>query len=207
VGVDSSAPEKNPELPAQGAGARDADGLLVREHPRNALFVVPAIDFGDEALRYVRSCLFVRSIGSKVFSTAGSQPLRGRLQDFFVGDGELSSAVIDGFDALVFCGGEGALTLSLNPDALRLAREARLQRKPIAAWGDALAILANADVVRGARVTGSDSTRRAVERAGGKFSGRQLEVHSGLCTGRDEAVGMRLGRAFADLLHNPQRSS
>jgi putative intracellular protease/amidase len=203
--VEHSAQPRRPDTSAQGQVARDADGLVVRESASNALFVVPAVDFGDEALRYVRSCLFVRAIGSKVVSTAGNAPLRGRLQDFFVGDGDLATASIDGFDALIYCGGEGALALALNPDALRLAREARRQNKPIGAWGHALAILANADVVRGARVTGDEAARSAVLRAGGEFTGRQLELHLGLCTGRDEAVGMRLGRAFAELMHGPHR--
>jgi len=203
--VQHSAKPQPPDPSAPGEVAHDADGLLVRRLAKNALLVVPAVDYGDEALRYVRSCLFVRAIGTKVVSTAGSGMLRGRLQDFFVGDGDLATASIDGFDALLFCGGEGALELALNPDALRLARDARRQNKPIGAWGHALAILAHADVLRGARVTGDDAARSAVARAGGIFTGRQLELHSGLCTGRDEAVGMRLGRAMAELMQGPPR--
>jgi putative intracellular protease/amidase len=203
--VEHSVQPRPHEPAAQGEVARDADGLVVHERPKNALMVVPAVDYGDESLRYVRSCLFVRAIGTKVVSTAGTGMLRGRLQDFFVGDGDLATASIDGFDALLFCGGEGALELALNPDALRLARDARRQNKPIGAWGHALAILAHADVLRGARVTGDDAARGAVLRAGGIFTGRQLELHSGLCTGRDEAVGMRLGRAMAELMQGPQR--
>lgn len=203
--MDSSASERSAPPPDPDGGPRDSDGLLVRERAQNVLLVVPAVDFGDEALRYVRSCLYVRAIGSKVVSTAGNATLRGRLQDFFVGDGELATAGIDTFDALVFCGGEGAQALALNPDALRLAREARRQNKPIGAWGHALWILANAEVLRGVRVTGDDSARDAVERAGGKFSGRQLELDQGLCTGRDDAVGMRLGRALAELVQASRR--
>ena len=198
--MESSGPARSPGESARAEELRDADGLIVHKCAQNVLFVVPAVDFGDEALRYVRSCLFVRSIGSKVVSTSGTAALRGRLQDFFVGDGELGAASIDAFDALFFCGGEGALGLALNPDALRLARDARRQNKLIGAWGHAIAILANADVVRGVRVTGADEIRAAIERAGGKFTARQLESDHGLCTGRDDATGMRLGRAFAELM-------
>ena len=122
-----------PLLGAREDAARDADGLIVRRHPQNVLMVAPRVDFADEALRYVRSCLYVRDIGTRVVSTTDREPLRGRLQDFFVADGTLGEASIDGFDALVFCGGEGALALALDPDALRLARDARRQSKPIAA--------------------------------------------------------------------------
>lgn len=187
-----------PLLGAREDAARDADGLIVRRHPQNVLMVAPRVDFADEALRYVRSCLYVRDIGTRVVSTTDREPLRGRLQDFFVADGTLGEASIDGFDALVFCGGEGALALALDPDALRLARDARRQSKPIAAWGHALAILANADVIRGASVTGVDAVREQALRAGALFSGKQLECGSALLTARDDAVGMRLGRALAD---------
>ena len=73
-------------------------------------------------------------------------------------------------------------------------------KKMIAAWGLATAILANAGVVKGKRVTGLEAVRELVERAGGKFTGRQLEVSKKLVTASDSSVGMRFGRALAEIV-------
>ena len=107
---------------------------------------------------------------------------------------------MDDYSGVIFVGGEGALVLASNPDALRLAREASEQQKLIGAWGQSTAILANAGVVKGKKVTGAREVREAVERAGGKFTGRQLEVRDKLVTASDSAVGMRFGRALAEIV-------
>jgi protease I len=101
---------------------------------------------------------------------------------------------------VIFVGGEGAAKLADNPDALRLAREAAQSRKLLAAWGRSVEILARAGVVKGKRVTGDGQLRALVEKAGGKFSTRQVEVDGQLVTGLDEAAGMRFGKALAAIV-------
>jgi protease I len=104
------------------------------------------------------------------------------------------------YSGLLFAGGEGAARLADDPDAVRLAREAAQAGKLLAAWGHGVEILARAGVLKGIKVTGDPSVREAVQRAGGKYTGRQLEKRGAVVTARDEAVGMRFGKALAEVV-------
>jgi len=178
----------------------DEDGIVIQKHRSCVLVVVPPEEFGDESLRYARSSLHNVHVGTRVVSTTYDREVKGRLQDEFLVDGTLAEASMDGYSGVVFAGGEGAAALADDPDAVRLAVEAARGGKLIGAWGQALAILARAGVVKGARVTGDPSVRDAVKRAGGKFTGRQLEKSGNVVTSRDDAVGMRFGKALAEIV-------
>jgi hypothetical protein len=49
-------------------------------------------------------------------------------------------------------------------------------------------------------VTAHPDVREAVQRAGAKVSGRQLEVDGLLVTASDDSAGMRFGKALAALV-------
>ncbi|HVS12236.1 MAG TPA: DJ-1/PfpI family protein [Planctomycetota bacterium] len=178
----------------------DADGLAVQRYRSMVLVVVPARDFGDECLRYARSSLYNVHIGTWSVSTHHEELIKGRLQDEFMVDGPLAGAAMESYSGVIFAGGEGALELAAKPDALRLAREAAKAGKLIGAWGHAAHVLAAAGIVKGRRLTGHPDSAAAVRAAGGKFTGRQLEVDGMLVTARDDAVGMRFGKALATIV-------
>jgi protease I len=178
----------------------DEDGIVVQKHRSMVLVVVPAQDFGDESLRYARSSLHNVHVGTRVVSTTYDQEVKGRLQDEFLVDGLLADEGMAAYSGLLFAGGEGAARLADDPDAVRLAREAALAGKLLAAWGHGVEILARAGVLKGIKVTGDPSVREAVQRAGGKYTGRQLEKRGAVVTARDEAVGMRFGKALAEVV-------
>ena len=178
----------------------DADGLVVQKYRSTVLVVVPATEFGDECLRYARSSLYNVHVGTWSVSTEASELIKGRHQDEFVVDGPLAGASMESYSGVIFAGGEGVRELLEAPDVLRLAREAMQQKKMIGAWGHATEILARAGVLKGRRVTGDPSVAPAVGRAGGKFSGRQIEVDGTLVTALDDAVGMRFGKALAAIV-------
>lgn len=178
----------------------DADGLVVQKYRSMVLVVVPPRDFGDESLRYARSSLFNVHVGTWSVSTDADALLKGRLQDEFQADATLAGTDMARFSGVLFVGGEGATELFDHPDALRLAREAAQGRKLIGAWGHATGILAKAGILSGRRVTGHPEVRELVRRAGGRFSGRQLEIDGDLVTACDDAVGMRFGKALAEIV-------
>lgn len=183
---------------ASGKGEeKDADGLVVQKYRSMVLVVVPPKDFGEECLRYARSSLFNVHVGTTAVARVDDQLVRGRLQDEFQVDGPLAGASLEGYAGVLFAGGEGALELVSEPDAVRLAREAHQQGKLLAAWGHALAVLAAAGVLRGRRVTCPKDVRSVVERAGARVSTRQVERDGNLVTGLDEAAGMRFGKLLA----------
>ncbi len=178
----------------------DPDGLVVQKYKSVVLVIVPARDFGDECLRHARSSLYNVHVGTRVVSTQTEHVLKGRLQDEFLADGTLAQERMEPYSGLVLAGGEGALELARDPEALRLAREAAQQKKMIGAWGHAVAILAAAGVLKGRRVTAHPAIRETLKRTGCSVSGRQLEIDGALVTAADEAVGMRFGKALARLV-------
>lgn len=183
-----------------GEPETDADGLQVQKYTSLVLVVVPSQDYDEQTLRHARSSLYNVHVGTYSVSTRPDDLIKGRLQDEFMSDGDLAGARIDGYSGVVFVGGEGALELAGNADAQRLAREAAAAGKMIGAWGHATAVLARAGVVRGRRVTGEPEVRAEAERAGAKWTGRQLERDGTLVTASDEAVGMRFGKTLAQIV-------
>lgn len=178
----------------------DEDGIVVQKYRSTVLVVVPPRDFGDESLRYARSSLHNVHVGTRVVSTRYDEEVKGRLQDEFLVDGLLANESMADYSGVLFAGGEGALELVDDADAVRLASEAARSGKLVAAWGHGVAILARAGVLKGRKVTGEPGVEAAVRAAGGKFTGRQLESRGNLVTARDEAVGMRFGKALAALV-------
>lgn len=185
-----------------GAGTSDTDedGLAIQKYEAMVLVVVPPNDYAEQTLRHARSSLANVSVGTRSVSTEPDELIRGRLQDEFMVDERLAGASLDGYAGVIFVGGEGALALADDPDALRLAREAADAGKLIGAWGCSVAIPAKAGVLRKRRVTGAESVRDLVRRGGGKFTGRQLERDKNIVTAQDEAVGIRFGKALAQIV-------
>ena len=178
----------------------DADGLVVQKYRSMVLVVVPAHDFGDECLRYARSSLYNVHVGTRVVSVQADAALRGRLQDEFLAEGTLTEENAETYSGVIFAGGEGALELARNEDALRLARGAARAGKLIGAWGHAVAVLGAAGLLKGRRVTAHPSIREDLRHSGAKVSTRQVEVDGNLVTGIDESSGMRFGRALATIV-------
>jgi putative intracellular protease/amidase len=179
---------------------KDEDGLAIQKYEALVLVVVPPTDFAEQTLRHARSSLANVSIGTRSVSTEREEMIRGRLQDEFLVDDSIAGTSLDEYAGVIFVGGQGALELADNPDAQRLAREAADAGKLIGAWGCSVAILAKAGVLRRRRVTGASQVKDLVRQAGGKFTGCQLERDKNLITALDEAVGIRFGKALAQVV-------
>lgn len=194
----AEAPEKPEE--SQVDENVDEDGIQIQTYRSRVLLVVPATDFAEETMRYVRSCLYNVHVGTYCVSTETEEEIKGRLQDEFLVDGPITGASLEEFTGVVFVGGEGALDLADNPDAQRLAREALAAGKLLGAFGHAMAVLAQSGAVRGKKVTAPPFLADKIKAAGGKWTGRELEPRDNLVTARDDAVGMRFGRALAQVV-------
>ncbi|MAF67363.1 MAG: hypothetical protein CMJ84_17115 [Planctomycetes bacterium] len=175
----------------------DADGLAIQEHRSTVLIVVPNEDFDDQTLRHVRSSLKNVHVGTRAVSTRTDATVSGRLQDEFQVDGEVHSVSLEEHVGVVFVGCERDTAFLSDPDVLRLATEAASTGKLIGAWGLATLVLARAGILRKRRVTGAAAVAEEVERAGGRYEGRQIVVDDHLVTGIDESSGLRLGKALA----------
>lgn len=183
-----------------GEPEKDADGLVVQKHTSTVLVVVPEKSYGEQTLRHARSSLHNVHVGTWSVSTNAKDLIPGRLQDEFMVDGDIAEASMEPYSGVLFVGGEGSADLARNEHALRLAREAAAADKMIGAWDHAVAILANAGILKGKRVTGAEGVAELVRQAGGKFTGRQLERDGVLVTAADEAVGIRFGKTLAQIV-------
>lgn len=178
----------------------DEHGLVVHKYVSTVLVVVPPSGYGETTLRYARSALFNVHVGSRVVSSEDGAFLRGELQDEFQVDGSLVAESMTPYSGLILCGGAGSAWLAEQVDVLRLAREAKDQDKLIGAWGLAVGALAKAGVVRKKRVTGDHALRAALEAAGARFTGTQVERDGKLITGLDDASGFRFGKALVQVV-------
>ena len=177
----------------------DEDGLVIQTYLSRVLVVVPAKGFGEQAMRFARSSLAAVRVGTLSVSREYDEMVVGRLQDEFLVDEKLEGQRMEDYSGILICGGEGA-ELADDPDVRRLLTEANASKKLIASYGNGLAALASAGVVRGKRVTGTPETQDAAKRAGGKYTGRQIEESGHVVTSLDESAGMRFGKALASVV-------
>ncbi len=96
-----------------------------------------------------------------------------------------SDAKADEYDALVLPGGvQNGDQMRLDQEAVRFTREFFEQHKPVAAICHGGWILADADVLRGRRVTSYPSLRTDLVNAGATWVDEEVVVDQGLVTSR-----------------------
>ena len=180
---------------------KDEHGLVVQKYEAMVLVVLPEEGFGEQTLRYARSCLFNVHVGAQQASIDDSKMINGALQDELQPDVKLDSSLsVDDFAGVIFAGGPGARTLESNADAQRLAKQALEAGKLVAAWGESVAILAAAGVLKGRKVTGHADLEQSLRAGGARYTGNQVETDGTLVTARDESAGMRFGRALVQVV-------
>lgn len=178
----------------------DEHGLVIHKHLSTVLVVVPTRDYDETTLRYARSALYNVHVHTYSVSTDDSGLLKGHLQDEFQVDGRLEGLFMDDYSGILFCGGPGAAELADNADCHRLARDADAQGKLVAAWGEAVAVLGRAGIVRKRKVTGDPALREMLEKAGARYTRAQVVVDGTLVTGLDDASGFRFGKALVQVV-------
>lgn len=94
---------------------------------------------------------------------------------------------IAGYEAIIIPGGYSPDLMRRDKDMVRLVRQADEQGKVVAAICHAGWMLAEADIVRGRRVTSFFSVRRDVENAGARWEDREVVVEGNLVTSRQPA--------------------
>lgn len=102
--------------------------------------------------------------------------------------------------AVVFVGGGGAKLLYDDPEAHRIAREARELRIPLGAICLAPVILARAGVLRGVRATvaGTEAATLTANRA--IYTGPGVTVDDGIVTANCPKSSSRFGHELADVV-------
>jgi len=178
----------------------DEDGLVVQKYHSVVLVVVPPQGYDEQTLRYARSSLYNVKVGTWSVSSVVDEMIKGRLQDEFMVDGPLAESDMADYSGILIVGTDGRCMLADDAHVLGLVRDAAAQDKLIGAWGNGLEVLVRAGVVRGKRVTGARELESAARAAGARYTGREFEVDGNVATARDASVGMRFGRALAEIV-------
>jgi len=138
------------------------------------LIVVPPQAFQDQELYETKRALELAGVPVQVASTRLTS-LTGMLGGTANADLLLNQAKISDYGAVVFIGGPGVVEYFTSATALSLARQAADQKKVVAAIGTAPTILANAGILKGARVTGYLPEQARIVQGGATYTGNPVE--------------------------------
>src|SRR5690625_4162107 len=100
-------------------------------------------------------------------------------------DVKAADAKADDYDAVIVPGGFAPDRMRINPDLVRLVREANEQNKVVAAICHAGWVLASADVVRGKTVTCTPNIKDDMVNAGAEYVDEEVVVDGNLITSRN----------------------
>lgn len=178
----------------------DEHGLVIHTYESTVLVVVPPRAYAETTMRYARSALYNVHVGTWVVSTDDGDLIHGELQDELQPDGRLQDARMDDYAGILLCGGPGADDLAQNADVLRLTEQAFAQDKLVAAWGQAVGVLADCAAIKGRKLTGDRAAKARLAAAGARYTGTQLQVDGKLVTALDDAAGFRFGKALVQVV-------
>lgn len=178
----------------------DEHGLVIQKYISTVLLIVPQSGYSEETLRYARSSLYNVHVGTWSVSTESSEMILGRLQDEFLVDGALEDVNIDDYSGVLLVSGDGCEALASDERVLKLVRAASERNLMLGAWGNSVLILAKAGVLKGQKVTGDPSLEAEIRSAGGKYLQRELVTSGKMVTARDDAVGLRFGKALVQVV-------
>lgn len=114
----------------------------------------------------------------------------------------VKDAKIYEYDAVVFAGGKGALTLAAEKDVITLVKNANDRHKIIGAICLAPLILANAGILKGKKATVFETrdTLRAFEKEGVKYTKEEVVVDGRIITSDGPSSSRKFGRTIAKML-------
>jgi protease I len=181
-----------------GEGKEDTEK---KEGPKTkkAVLIVGRENFRDEELFETRRVLAAAGVQTFVASTKMGA-VRGMLGGVAEATIPVNELKVDDYDAVIFIGGAGALEYFENRAAWNIARDAAQKRKIVGAICIAPAILANAGILKGVRVTGFPTERDRLINAGAFYTGVPVERDGLIITGDGPLASVMFGRAIAEAL-------
>lgn len=100
------------------------------------------------------------------------------------------------YDAVIFVGGPGSHDYFNDPEAHRIAKETLVSNKILAAICSAVGILANADVLKGKKVTSFPAEADLIKSKGGIHTGTGLEQDGNIITANGPQSAKIFGEAI-----------
>ena len=160
---------------------------------KKVLFIIPNKSFRDEEFLEPRRILE----SNKVKTSIASKSLdfcSGMLGAKVTPNLTLDKIIINDYDAIIFVGGSGSNIYWNDKLALSIAKESYLKGKIVGSICLASGTLANAGLFKGKKATGWEDTKELIEKNGGLYTGKDIEVDGRLIS----AVGPKAARIFGE---------
>jgi len=168
---------------------------------KSVVMVIGERNFRDE--EYLRPKEALQKAGHQVITASTTMTKSvGTLGLIVQPDLLLENIEIDKLDALIFVGGSGAKQYFNDPRAQKLASEAMQKGKIYGAICVAPAILANAGLLKGKRVTSFSSVVDAIKENGALYTGEDVVVDGRLVTAKGPEAAKKFGEAIVDMLRD-----
>ena len=166
---------------------------------KKALLIIAPQNFRDEELFETKAELEDEGVETTIASrqTGTVSGSRGGKAEAVL---SIDSAKVSDFDAVVFIGGTGASEYFNDGTAQRLAKDAVLQNKVLAAICIAPSILANAGLLQGKNATAFDSESENLKAKGANYTGESVTVDGKIVTANGPNAARQFGEEIANAL-------
>jgi len=186
-----------------GYPASRVTGTPAQEVPRpvakKAVIITPQRDFQDEELFQTKFNLEAASVEVLVASSRSGRII-GTAGTVGQADLGLADVNVEQFDAVVFIGGAGVGTFASNARVQEIAKQAVTLKKIVAASGTGPLILANAGLLKSARVTGMATQQTLLVMAGAVYTGAAVEKDDLLITSTGPLAVAEFARTITEAL-------
>lgn len=166
---------------------------------KKVVMIIAQDNFRDEELLQPKEILEKNGIEVKVASTTLRQ-IRGMLGAQVKPDILVSNIKVVDFDAVIFVGGAGASQYWDDPQAHRLASEALIGNRIVAAICIAPVTLAKAGILKGKRATVWSSEASQLKAGGANYTGRSVEKDGNIITAAGPFAAREFGEELATAL-------
>jgi putative intracellular protease/amidase len=166
---------------------------------KRAVLIAPAVNFQDEEFFETIKALELEGIRYVTASTRRGV-IRGVLGNVAEAGLLVTQINLAEYDAVIFIGGAGVADIISDPVVLNLTREAVRLNKIVAASSTAVIILANADVIKGVRITGLAAELPTFQRLGGIYTGLPVEQDRRIITSAGPATAVLFGRTLVNAI-------
>lgn len=166
---------------------------------KKVVMVVASKDFRDEEYEEPKE-LFEKAKVKVVVASSRLSESKGYFGAIAKPEILIKDINVSEYDAIVFVGGSGASEYFKDPHALKLARDAFLNEKIVAAICIAPSILANAGILKGKRATAFSTEKDNLIKNGAIWSGNSVEVDGNIVTADGPKVATKFGNTILELL-------
>jgi protease I len=172
---------------------------MTKNNHKKALMIIAHNIFRDE--EYLQPKEILTKAGIKVITASSSlEPASGKLGAKVKPDILVRDAKAEDYDAVIFIGGAGSRDYFNDPSAHALARGAVAHHKLLSSICSGTGILAKAGVLSDKQVTSFPAEAEIIERNGGHYTGKSVEIDESIITANGPAAAGEFGEAIKKML-------